>query len=151
MAGGRLLLQLHCFEGVALRREEFDANDPAPAKSVDVDGLLLYLDTARTPTAAMPCHGHNSLAGAPELVELEAVVRAERAKPITEPAPDCLAPDKDPRGWGDTAVNDENDLIGVSSHYRIPVAAVGRHEVFPHDLHILLRHRPPSIPKAADD
>jgi hypothetical protein len=88
----------------------------------------------------VPRHDQHLVTGAPRLLDLEAVIRAKGAKPVSKPSADGPSPVEDAGIWRGTATYDEHDVFVEGSHDRGPVTSIRGLKLSEHDVYVLLRH-----------
>src|SRR3954447_16784962 len=130
--------------------ERLDSYDSPVADGPDLGMAAFELDARALALALVTDHDHNFVSGVDQLLEVEAVVIPSFG-PLGEELDDAVVASIDRvldpcLGIGEVPL----DLGGHAREDRFHVARSKRLSYAAHYLHVLLRHRPRSIPQAQD-
>ena len=141
-----LLRQAKGFEGLSVIDEVLPAGDPAVSKCEQVGVRLFHFDAAAPATTSQVEGDDDRISRSVRLDDLR-VMRLPSSQESLSPLPQLGVAAKGTR-LGNLGAKGHLAVVIEEAQERIDVAFVPRFHEAVHDLHVLLRHRPRSIPQA---
>ena len=145
-----LLGEPHGFEGRGRIHVSLDTNDASAAHFEDDRRLGLELDSAAPPAPVFALQHDNAIAGVDEVLRLEAALIPCIEVLFLEDLHELFRATRDPALLKAADGATELEIRIDQLRHAVPIASQGGVVRAAHYLHVLLRHRPRSIPQAQE-